>query len=372
MHITNKVSYLFLSILCFGLLNGCRKDIPPSAEETFHFNNGMYLLNEGNMSMNKASLDFYDFTSGMYERDVYKRANPSLVLGLGDVGNDIQLYGGKLYVTVNASNKIEVIDAYTAKRIKSIDLINCRHITAAGGNIYVSSYNASIGLGPNSPDGKVVEIDTLSLKINREIAVGRQPDGLAISNNKLYVANSGGYNPNAYERTLSVIDLLTFRELKRIDIAINLHRVKVDQQGKIYVTSKGDYNGNHSNLFIVDPNTDSVIEQLDKPVSNFWLDDGEIYTYATEWNNDLQKNTILFNLFLAPNFKGIPYIKEDIAQQIAIPYGIAINPTNKHIYLTDAKNYVSPGTLYEFDAEGRLLKSFETGDLPAHMAFLGN
>lgn len=370
---TVTIFYIFIAILGFGLLSTCRKDTIPSAEETFRFSRGLYLLNEGNMSMNKASLDFYDFTTGTYERNVYQRANPSVVLGLGDVGNDIQLYGGKLYIAVNASNKIEVLDAFTAKRIKSIDLINCRYITAAQGKVYVSSYNASISLSPNSPNGTVVEIDTMSLNILREVSVGRQPEGLAVSNNKLYVANSGGYNPNTYERTLSVIDLPTFKELKRIDVAINLQQVKVDQHGKIYVTSRGDYKSKHSNLFFIDPYTDRIIEQLDKPVSNFWIDDEKIYTYATEWDSDAQKNTILFNSFLINDLNnGFPYIDTDIAGRITIPYGIAVDANTKNVYLTDAKNYVSPGTLYEFNATGRLLRSFETGDIPAHMAFLGN
>lgn len=373
MHNIDKTAYIVFILFGFGLLNACRKDTTPATEETFHFSNGLYLLNEGNMSMNKASLDFYDFTTGTYERDVYKRANPSIVLGLGDVGNDIQLYGGKLYIAVNASNKIEVLDAFTARRIKAIDLINCRNITTANGKVYVSSYNASIAMGLNSPNGKVVEIDTLSLNISREVAVGRQPEGLAVSNNKLYVANSGGYNPNAYERTLSVIDLSSFNELKRIEVAINLHQVKVDQQGRVYVTSRGDYDNKHAGLFIIDPNTDHMVEELNKPVSNFWLDDNKMYAYAMEWDSNQQKNTILFHSFLLTDLNNdFPYIDSDVASRITIPYGIAVDANTKHIYLTDAKNYVSPGTLYEFNAAGKLLRSFETGDIPAHMAFLGN
>src|SRR5690554_7633002 len=64
---------------------------------------GFYLLNEGNMSMNKASLDFMDYETGEYKRNVFSQANPDLVGGLGDVGNDIGIYGSKLYVVVNAS-----------------------------------------------------------------------------------------------------------------------------------------------------------------------------------------------------------------------------------------------------------------------------
>lgn len=364
--------YLFFTVVSLGIFIACRKDTVPSTEETFHFSRGMYLLNEGNMSMNKASLDFYDFSTGVYERGVYKRANPSLVLGLGDVGNDLNLYGSKLYIVVNASNKIEVIDAYTAKRIKSIDLVNCRNIASANGKIYVSSYDAPVSLGVNSPKGKVVEIDTLSLDIVREVSVGRQPEGLAVSNNKLYVANSGGYNPNAYERTLSVIDLTLFKEIKRIDVAINLHRVKASENGKVYVTSRGDYKANQGSLFIIETDADSVVMESASPVSNFWLDDGKIYTYSTEWDSNGQKNTILFNSFLLTDLTtGFRFIHDGTETRITMPYGIAVDLKTKKIYLTDAKNYVSPGTLYEFDATGKLINSFETGDIPAHMCFLG-
>lgn len=364
--------FLLLLVFQVYLLVGCRKDVQPSDEEYFHFTSGCYLLNEGNMSMNKASLDFYDLERGVYERDVYRRANPSIVLGLGDVGNDLQVYGQKLYIIVNASNKIEVLDARTAKRIKVIDLINCRYIAFHDGKAYVSSYNGTISLGPNSPNGKVVEIDTASLSITREVAVGRQPDGVAVANNKLYVANSGGYNPNAYERTLSVIDIPSFQEIKRLDVEINLHRVKSDDRGFIYVTSRGDYKGNHSNLFIIDSKSDKIVDDIGKSISNFWIDGKQLYSYATEWNSLEQKNTISYDLFNLDNLaaSGITYIQDGLEKKIAIPYGIAVHPATKDIFLTDAKNYVTPGTLYHLNAAGKLLRSFETGDIPAHMAFI--
>ncbi|WP_255501663.1 YncE family protein [Olivibacter sp. SDN3] len=354
------------------LFCGCRKNAEELPEESFNFKQGFYLLNEGNMSMNKASLDFYDYHTDRYERDVYRRANPGVVLGLGDVGNDVQLYGSKLYVIVNASNKIEVLDANTAKRIKQIDLINCRYITFHEDKAYVSSYNAEIGLDPNSPLGKVVEIDTSTLSITRSVSVGRQPDGVAIANNKLYVANSGGYNPNAYERTLSVIDLDAFAEIKRIDVGINLHRLKVDHDGNILVSSRGDYTGQHSNLFLVDTKTDKVAHTFNLPISNFWIDGKQLYTYSSEWSNQEQQNNISYHLIDLSDVNAPPsvYIKDGSEEQIAMPYGIAVDPERKDIYITDAKNYVTPGTLHQYDTSGKLVRSFSTGDIPAHIAFI--
>ncbi len=45
--------------------------------------------------------------------------------------------------------------------------------------------------------------------------VGYQPEEMVIAGNKLYVANSGGYRVPSYDRTVSVIDLTTFTEIKR-------------------------------------------------------------------------------------------------------------------------------------------------------------
>ena len=59
--------------------------------------------------------------------------------------------------------------------------------------------------------------------------VGYQPEEMVIVGNKLYVANSGGYRVPNYDRTVSVIDLNTFKVIKTIDVGINLHRMELDQ-----------------------------------------------------------------------------------------------------------------------------------------------
>jgi len=356
-----QITYYYFLIISLFTLSSCRKNQDPAPEEDFQFAQGLYLLNEGNMSMNKASLDFYDYASGSYERNVFNRANPSIVLGLGDVGNDLKIYGSKIYMAINASNKVEVVDAHSVKRIKKIDLINVRNITCYGGKVYVSSYDTDINLGNPSPNGKVLEIDTASLEITRTVLVGRQPNGLAVAQGKLYVANSGGYDPSAYECSLSVIDLGSFTEIKRIEVGINLNKVEADKLGNIWVTSLGDYDNIPENLFVIDPKTDQLIHTFNLPISNFWLDSEQVYTYSgtyyqrfplTQWD---QPEKLL---------------SDELAQRIQLPYGIAVDPQNKHFFITDAKNYVTPGTLYEFDSKGNLIHSWETGDIPAHMDFL--
>lgn len=110
-------------LLFIVFLTSCRGDqyiIQKETEEITPPQNiatrGFYLLNEGNMNSNKATLDYFDYTKGTYSRNIYAEANPNVVKEMGDVGNDIKIYGSKMYVVVNASNKVEVLDSRTAKK----------------------------------------------------------------------------------------------------------------------------------------------------------------------------------------------------------------------------------------------------------------
>ncbi|GAA4313206.1 hypothetical protein GCM10023149_08870 [Mucilaginibacter gynuensis] len=374
-----RYTYLLAVLLSITLMSACRKEhsVTPEQETTLFTPDpantlkGMYLLNEGNMNMNKASLDYVDFTTGIYRKNIYGQANPSVVKGLGDVGNDIGVYGSKLYVVVNVSNKLEILDVKTSKSIKKLDIINCRYVTFHNGKAYVSAYLGKVG-DPKAPNGIVAEIDTATLQITRQVIVGRQPEEMAIVGDKLYIANSGGYSPAKYESTVSVIDLNSFTEVKRIEVAINLDRVKADRYGDLYVTSRGDYYNIPSKLFVIDTHTDAVKKVFDIAASNLCIDDDVAYLYATEWSYPLQKNIISYNMINVKDETLLDkkFITDGTEKQIAIPYGIMVNPVTKEVFVTDAKDYVTPGTLYCFDPAGKKKWQVTTGDIPAHMAFV--
>jgi hypothetical protein len=68
----------------------------------------------------------------------------------------------------------------------------------------------------------------------------------------------------------------------------------------------------------------------------------------------------------------VNFITDGTDKEIVIPYAVAVNPITKDIYVTDAKDYVSPGRLFCFDRYGVKKWDVRTGDIPAHFAFLGN
>ena len=384
-----SVNYKILYLLgCIILIySSCRKNQAPvpeketvvtppqdttSAGDTLvNHAKGFYLLDEGNMGSSKASLDYFDYLSGTFRKNIYGTANPQVPKGLGDVGNDVGVYGSKVYIVVNNSNKVEVLDLKTNKRINLINIANCRYVTFHNGHTYVSAYLGKVG-DPHAPNGAVYEIDTASLQITRKVTIGRQPEEMAIVGEKMYVANSGGYSPPDYERTVSVIDLVTFTELKRIDIAINLDRVKADKYGDVYVTSRGDYYDIPSKLFAIDTKTDQVKKQFDFGVSILWINGDTAYMYSYEFSYKTDKNTTTYTMLRVKDETVIPgkFITDGTEAQIKVPYGIAVNPFTKEVFVTDAKDYITPGTLYCFDPKGKKKWSVQTGDIPGHFAFV--
>lgn len=333
---------------------------------------GFYMLNEGNMGTNKSTLDYMDFATGVYTRNIYAAANPSQPMELGDVGNDLAIYGSRLWAVINCSNKVEVMNAADAVRIGQVDIPNCRSILFHKGYAYVTSYAGPVEITPDyTQKGFVAKIDTATLQIVDRCVVGYQPDGLAVSGDKLYVANSGGYMVPNYENTLSVIDLNTFAEEKRIPIAINLNQVLADKRGNIWVSSRGDYYTVNSKLYCYNTASGQVTDSIDIPVSAMTIKGDSIYTVATEWSYvdmsdkvsafivNTQSRTVVSDSFIAA----------DVMKGMTKPYGVAVNPVNGDIYVTDAGNYVTPGWLYCLKPDGTLRWQQRTGDIPAHIAF---
>lgn len=333
---------------------------------------GFYLLNEGNMGMNRASIDIFNYRTGNYTTDIYSERNPTVIKELGDVGNDIKIYGNKVYAVINVSNKIEVIDKWSAKRIKKIDVPNCRYMAFYKNKAYVSSFAGPVSIDPNAEIGFVAEIDTTSLEITRKVSVGYQPEQMVVHNGKLYVANSGGYRVPNYDRTISVIDLATFTEIKKIDVGINLYAMQIDSRGDIYVTSRGDYYNTPSNLFVIDTKTDEKKMQLDLPVMGMCLVDDLLYFYSISWSYLTNSNQVSYGIMDTKTKKIISdkIITDGTDKQIMFPYGLQVNPETKEIYITDAQNYVVTGYIYCFSPDGKLKWKTTAGNIPAHIAFI--
>ena len=386
----SKLSLLSLLSLIIILLSSCRNDVMVVPMEDINTGGktvkseiiGMYLLNEGNRGSNKATLDYLDLSASdstvHYLRNIYSERNPSTVMMLGDVGNDIQIYGSRLWMVINCSNKVEVARASDAVRIGKVNIPNCRYVTFKDGFAYVSSYVGTQYGGSDSPLGSVYKVDTLTLEKVDSCAVGYQPEEMAIVGNKLYVANSGGYQGmtgQGYESTVSVVDLHSMRETDRINVAANLHHVKADHYGQLWVTARGNYTDEASSIWWLQQNADGktvVGGHLDQPVSDLCIVGDSLYFYGSQWSEITLKNTVTYGIINVRTHQIVSTSLSDAPEisKIRMPYGIIVNPLQRDFYLMDAKNYVSSGELLHFLPDGTFDWKVKTGDIPAHAAFL--
>lgn len=337
-----RIQFLILTILTLTFFISCKKDDVKTKKP--EVTTGAYILNEGNYGANNTTLTYYDFDTRVATTDFYKTVNGS---GLGDTGNDMILYGSKLYIVMNVSSYLEVADASTATSIKKIDLksndgqpLTPRFALAHKNHVFVSCW-----------DGSVAVIDTASLTITQFITVGANPEQMAISGNNLYVTNSGGITPG-YDSTVSVVNLNTLTETSKIVVGKNPGAIAADNAGNIYVGYTGNYGDIGPGLVKINTANNSITQTSDMAVAKIRFYDGKLFAtggYLGSPNVQIINTTNL--AVTSSNFV-------TDGTEIDIPNALHIDETNGDVYIGDWVDYVSTGKVFCFDKQGKLKFSF--------------
>lgn len=334
---------------------------------------GIYLVNQGNQGSNKARLDFLNFHNGFYIRDVFTEYNPEVVKGLGDTGNDVQVYKGKVFAVVNGSHKVEIMDAYSMKRLAQVNVPNCRFIAFDGNCAYVTSYVAKDAEALKTQKGALYRIDLDTYKVTGQVTVGYQPEQLVVRDGKAYVANSGGLAKD-YDNTVSVVDLKSMKVEYDIEVAVNLELMLVDAEGTIWVSSRGNYSDVSSTLNYLVKKGDKyeLGGSVNVPVSSMALAGDKIYVIGSTYTPPTWALTTTYNIVNAKTRKleSGSFITDGTESDITTAFTVTVNPGNGDIYVTDAKDYVSSGILHCYTGSGKHKWSVRTGDIPGRIAFL--
>ena len=340
------MKYLIIILLTL-LLVGCNDmyDVPrepiwnDSTETT-----RLLVLSEGLFNMNNSTLALVNLQTGDIDYDHFRSTKGR---GLGDTGNDMKLYGSKIYITVNISSQLEVIDALSHQSIKRIALFNedgvarqPRYVTFCKDKAYVSCF-----------DGWVARIDTTTLEIDGWAQCGNNPDNLTVCNNKLYVSNSGGLDNPFYDNSVSVIDLDSFKEIRRIQVGVNPGCIATDSEGDVYVITRGDYDDEDYTLHKIDSEIDTVVESFTHlhPLKMVVHND---LAYMYSYNYKSGEQWIKVFDCLTDKVINENFITDDT--KIQTPFSLTINPENGDLYITEAYNYVLWGDLLCFNRNGQL------------------
>ena len=342
-----------LSVLCAAMtahvLTNCKGDDEP-VDEPVVPSEYLYVLNNGKYGSNNATLTLYDVEKGTAMQCFFEAQNGRR---LGDTGQDVMVYGSKLYIAMFGESTIEVTDLQ-AKSIKQIKTEGQpRYFAAYGGKVYVTYFN-----------GFVARIDTASLTVDVKTPVGRNPEQIVVASGKLFVANSGGLDFNTetgYDKTVSVIDIATFTETRKIEVVANPSDVIFDKNSHIYVVSNGNYMDIPNVLQKINVNTGEVSVVSAVQATYMATVGTKLYTihsqYDADWNQvisfysyDMGSNTRL-----SENFIG--------SAKVDFPYKISSDEESGEIYITSS-DWINDGDVYIFNKSNQFIGKFEAGLTP--------
>ena len=351
--IFNYLRFAVLSAVFACSLTSCEDD--NRIGEELPKGTGVFILNEGTWGNNNSTISFYHFETGKTYFDITGGK-------LGSGGMDILIHGSKVYVTVSTSGTIAVLDKVSKKLIKKIEVQGDagqsrepHYLAAHAGKIYASTF-----------DGNVVRIDTLSLNIDGITPVGRNPEGIAYSNGKLYVANTNGLDYSNIDNTLSVIDISSFQEETRITVGKNPYILKADNYGNIFITCRSTWKPDWSGIETpgcfqyLNTQTKEVTTIQDITALKIAVDGDYCYYYDDNFPVGIgiynEKTKSLERQFVSDE------------TNITTPYGIGVDPETKEVYISET-DYKTPGKVHIFDANGKKQRTLDVGIGTCSFAF---
>lgn len=356
-----KKAKWILALLLLGLsfgFNSCKdennNDKIPSDE---YLPNGIIVLCEGNDGMNNSTLTHYNLLTKV-TTDIFSSLNGQ---GLGDLGNDLELFTDKFFISVKGSACVDVLNSHTGKLIKKIPVVDEQGTNRKPSRLCQTQTMVYLC----TVDGYVIEIDPLTLSLGRKVKVGRNPEDICYADEKLYVTNSGGLDWNTqigYDRTVSVVDPLTMTEIKKIDVGVNPAFIKPLGNNLVGLIIRGNYNDVPSAFVTINTSTDIINSTTNIAMSNFDVIGNEIlcvnYDYIA-----MESSIKIFNYF---NNSSRDFIKTpNVLSQIISPYGVNVDQIHNEVYLTDATTFASSGKVFVFDIEGNFKYNFTTSNLPS-------
>jgi len=352
-----KKNSFLLAIILLSFF-ACEKDEPA---EPIPETDGpiQYISNEGAFGFGNGSVSMYYPKDNRVVNDAFKQANGRRP---GDVLQSIATVNAKVYMVVNASNKIEIA---AAKDLKELGVI--QHISLPRYMEATSNSRAYISAWGNG--GKLMVLDLLKDQITDSIDVGSGPEKMLSTDGKLFVCNSGGF---ANDSVLTVIDQAQNKVVSELVVGDNPIDIVKGMSGTIWVLCKGKvlYDANwqvigHSPSYLVQTNVaaQSILRKVkvfnDKHPTNLeispdgkYLYYGAGYGFSGIYRYDITNNSVDSTAFINRDF-----------------YGFNVEPNTGDIYAMESVSFTVSGKMLIYNRDGKLKSEHSVGVGPNGICF---
>lgn len=317
-------------------LNACSNDPDPAPRVNTTVVSGqpyVLVLNEGSFpGASELTLVVPRFPSATQDFFAFKNGR-----ALGNGANAIGHYGSKVYVLVTESSTIEVLRASDGQSLARVALVNGttprkpREVAFYQGKAYISCY-----------DDNVVVLDTASLAPIAAIPVGPDPEGIAVSGGRIYVANSGGLSFGNEDSTLSVIDPASNTEVARFAVGYNPGALVAADNGDLYVVCRGNYGNIPNRVKVVNGTARQVVKTFPFSAGKLTRKGNTIYA----GNYDFTSSASSFWQINTDN-RSESALNLDLGGQLF--YGLVADPYSDDLLVTTIPGFTaSAGTLRVF------------------------
>lgn len=342
-----KKTFYFFSLLALGILGSCG-----STDTNLITDKGVYILNEGAFGRNNASLSLFNPTTRTVENQVFYKANNNQPLG--DVGQSVSEVNGNLYMVMNTSNYVQIMNLSTRAQAGRIEGLNQpRYLHSLSNNTaYISEW------GTDGRTGTIALVDLNSKTITSRISTEAGPEQMARIGNSVYVACTGGYGDAS---KLQIIDVTDNTAKGVIELGTNAPFAVVAKNTDlwVYCAGKYDYTNNRTSqkarLIKINTTDNSIAKNIELTDAAFSSSDELVLSpdgltlYYTLNGNLYAMNTISFIPTLLVKDKNIT--------------AVALGSSNT-LYLGSTPSYTAAGKFLRYTTSGTGIDSTTVGIAP--------
>ena len=316
----------------------CRKDEPfgpvfLANEDSVKVSLGQRLIVgcEGNFQLNNSSLYEINLETGSVNSNVFSRSNDEL---LGDVLQDIKHRNDTLFIVLNNSGLVRLLNDSTFEEIAVIDgLTSPRYVLIVGHHLWVTDLYSNI----------ISIYDLHSLTLTRTIESNGWTERILYRNGSVYVANVDSKKIMVY----SLEGVLT--DEQSLDIEPN-HFFLI-RQGFIVA------NGN------IAENQNSTIKALDFNLS-------EVKTL--NYDETLRAITTSGDKVFVAFDSNVRVLKADDLSELGgfmtnaqTTYSMMADSARNELYIMDAKDFISNGKVMRYSiSDQQMLTKYQVGIIP--------
>lgn len=334
-----KLKNLYLGLLTLALLfTSCSSDELITEIPLGAYDNGVFIINEGNFGTPNASVSFLSNDFSTSQNNIFGIVNPTKTLG--DVAQSMSFYEDKAFIVVNNSNEVEVVNRHTFQSLATITdhVGHPRYSVSFNGRLYVT----------NDTSKDVAVYDANSYAYITSIPVNKTVERIVVANGKLYVMN-GSFG---FGNEVTVINPITNTVVTTITVEEGINSLE-EKNGSVYALCG---NVDRSKLFKINTssNTATFIESTTlKDARNMDIDGNKIYytkgigVYSMNLNAASFTETPLFSV---------------TDNSFSTLYGFGV--IDGKIYTSDANGFSQDGIVTVYSSTGTVLKTVTAGKGP--------